>query len=121
MPIGDLVDTFTVEDLFRQLNLHLGKTCINSQSKRDGKQPFLSPLVSLSGDFRWTKQRICSVGRRTSKDQIPGLAIFETSMINPTGVRVYRVEDMLAFFDSRLFRQLCSYFFETPPLGRQCR
>ncbi|KAL7899343.1 hypothetical protein HDV63DRAFT_416817 [Trichoderma sp. SZMC 28014] len=86
MPIGDLVDTFTVEDLFRQLNLHLGKTCINSQSKRDGKQPFLSPLVSLSGDFRWTKQRICSVGRRTSKDQIPGLAIFETSMINPTGV-----------------------------------
>lgn len=98
MPIDDLVDTFTVEDLFWQLNLHLGKTCINSRSEPE----FLSPLVSLSGDFRWTTQRICSRGRETSKDQVPGLAIFKTSMINPTGVRVYRVEDMLAFFDSRL-------------------
>jgi hypothetical protein len=101
VPIGDPMD-FTVEDFFYELNLHLGKTIISSHAKDDDEQPFRSSLVSLSGDFRWTAQRICQVGRRTSKDQIPGLAIFKTSMINPTGVRIYRVEDMLEFFDRRL-------------------
>lgn len=102
MPIGELIDVFAVEDLFYQLDLHLGKTGINLQPKRNGEQPFLSPLVSLSGDFRWTTQRICRVGRMTSKDQIPGLAIFKTALIDPSGVRVYRVEDMLSFLDNRL-------------------
>lgn len=104
MPIGDLTDTYTVEDLFWYLNLHLGKTCINLQPHSHGEQPFLSPLVSLSGDFLWTTQRICRVGRMMSKDsdQIPGLAIFKTSLINPSGVRVYRVDDMLSFLNTRL-------------------
>ncbi|EHK43249.1 uncharacterized protein TrAtP1_001541 [Trichoderma atroviride] len=104
MPIGDLMDNYTVEDLFWHLNLHLGKTCINLQPNSHGEQPFLSPLVSLSGDFRWTAQRICRVGRMISKDrdQMPGLAIFKTSNINPSGVRVYRVEDMLSFLNTRL-------------------
>lgn len=100
VPIGDPMD-LTVEDFFCDLNLHLGKTSITLQPKDNSEQPFRSSLVSLSGDFCWTTQRICQVGRKTSEDQIPGLAIFKTSMINPTGVRIYRVNDMLEFFDRR--------------------
>lgn len=101
VPIDDPMD-LTVEDFFCDLNLHLDKTRINLKAKDDGEQPFLSSLVSLSGDFRWTAQRICRVGKDASKDQIPGLAIFKTALIDPSGVRVYRVKDMLSFLDRRL-------------------
>ncbi|UKZ86277.1 uncharacterized protein TrAFT101_002114 [Trichoderma asperellum] len=101
-PIHDPMESWTVDDVFSELNLHLGKTSVNLQPKCDGEEPFLSSLVSLSSDFRWTAQRICRVGRMTSKDQIPGLAICKTSMIDPSVVRIWRVADMLLFRDTIL-------------------
>ncbi|UKZ83887.1 hypothetical protein TrVFT333_011702 [Trichoderma virens FT-333] len=102
VPIGDLTEFYTVEDFFSELRFHLEKTQINGQEERAGEKPTLSSIVSLSGDFQWTAQRICSVGRRATKDQRPGLAVFETSLIDPSMVRVWRVMDMLLFLDTTM-------------------
>ncbi|PON29412.1 hypothetical protein TGAM01_v201661 [Trichoderma gamsii] len=104
VPIDDPMDISTVEDFFYELSLHLGKTSFNLPPRDDDEQPFRSSLVSLSGDFCWTTQRICRIGRITNKkkDQLPGLAIFKSSTIGSSGVRVWRVEDMLSYLDKRL-------------------
>jgi hypothetical protein len=87
-PYATPMEFNTVDDFFSELNLHLDKTHVSFQRKRGGEEPFLSFFVSLSGDFRWTAQRICRVGRMASKDQIPGLALFKTSTIDPSVVRI---------------------------------
>jgi hypothetical protein len=51
-------------------------------------------------------QRTCRIGREASERfQIPGLAIFETSVVQSGGVHVWRVQDMLDFFENSTARQ----------------
>lgn len=89
-----------MDDVFRELSQHLELTQINQERKINGEEPFLSSFVSLSGHFRWTAQRACKIGKTASEDQLPGLAIFDTSAIEAGGVRIWRVGDMLDFFDT---------------------
>lgn len=96
----DRTEVFTVEDVFRDLSQHLNLTQINRQREIDNKEPFLSPFVSLSGNFRWTAQRACKIGKTASGNQLPGLAIFETSMVKDGGSHIWRVRDMLEFLDN---------------------
>lgn len=109
VPILDPMEPWTFDGIFSELELHLGKTRDNHQSERDGKEPSLSTLVSLSSDFRWTAQRICQVGRKIRKDQdqIPGLAIFKTSKIDPSVVQIWRVADMISILD-QIFLKISS-------------
>lgn len=99
IPICNPIVDLTVDDVFRELSQHLELTQINQERKINGKGPFLSSFVSLSGDFRWTTQRTCKIGKTASEDQLPGLAIFDTSEIEANEVHIWRVGDMLDFFD----------------------
>lgn len=106
VPMSDPIEIWSVDGIFSELELHLKKTNVNNQPEHDGEGLFLSNLVSLSGDFRWAAHRICEVGRKIDQDQdqdqIPGLAIFESSKIDPSVVRVWRVADMITFLDTKL-------------------
>ncbi|KAH9905933.1 hypothetical protein F4778DRAFT_779323 [Xylariomycetidae sp. FL2044] len=96
------LDHIEIVDLFRILAAHLNKTQLHKQQEQEGEDIFLSSLVSLSGDFRWTMQRTCKVGRSTTTaDQSPGLAIFDTAMIKLNDNHIWRVGDMIKFLDSR--------------------
>jgi len=57
-------------------------------------------MVSLSGDFLWTTHNACQKGQTANEDQVAGLAIFETSEIKNNDVLLWRVKDLLDFFDS---------------------
>jgi len=57
-------------------------------------------MVSLSGDLLWTTHTACQRGQTASEDQVAGLAIFQTSKIWESGVHIWRVRDLLKFFDS---------------------
>ena len=100
VPICSLTEDLTTEGIFEELSNHLNKTRINVERQNSGEELFLSRFVSLSGDFRWTAQRICRDGRTASDDEIPGLALFETSVIASSGGYIWRVADMLAFIDN---------------------
>ncbi|KAI3572065.1 hypothetical protein IWW34DRAFT_893917 [Fusarium oxysporum f. sp. albedinis] len=96
----DPVEYFTVDDLFSELGQHLNKTQICLQRQQSGEEPLYTRLVSLSGHFNWTTQKTCKLGEKTGADQVPGLALFESSVIKTSGVHIWRVKDMLAFFDN---------------------
>ncbi|KAH6985537.1 hypothetical protein EDB80DRAFT_756631 [Ilyonectria destructans] len=96
----DPVEYSTIDDLFSELGQHLNKTQICLQQQQSGEEPLYTRLVSLSGHFNWTTQKICKLGETTGADQVPGLALFESSVIKTSGVHIWRVKDMLAFFDN---------------------
>ena len=101
MPTSEATEHWTVHDVLEELREHLNKTQNNLQRQMSGEEPYWSRLVSLSGDFRWTTQRICKTGRLATEGlQIPGLAIFETSVVKRE-VHIWRVQDMFDFLDSR--------------------
>ncbi|KAI1340075.1 hypothetical protein F5Y15DRAFT_415497 [Xylariaceae sp. FL0016] len=97
--VDDPVESTTVEDVFGYLRHHLNKTQADTDE--------LSPLVSLSEDFRWTAQRYCNRARLatnrarfTGFDHVPGLAIFDTEAVRIGGQHLWRVQDMFDFMDS---------------------
>ncbi|KAH6959641.1 hypothetical protein BKA56DRAFT_191552 [Ilyonectria sp. MPI-CAGE-AT-0026] len=96
----DPTEHHTLEDIFSDPSQHLNKTQINLQRQDSGEGLFLSWFVSLSGDFTWTTQKTCKDGKVARANQISGLALFDTSVIKSSGVHIWRVEDMLAFFDN---------------------
>ncbi|KAH7113602.1 hypothetical protein EDB81DRAFT_824713 [Dactylonectria macrodidyma] len=96
----DPVEYYTIDDLFSELGQHLNKTQICLQQQQSGEEPLYTRLVSLSGHFDWTTQKICKLGETTGADQVPGLALFESSVIKTSGVHIWRVKDMLAFFNN---------------------
>jgi hypothetical protein len=96
----DPTEHHTLEDIFSDLSQHLNKTQINLQRQDSGEGRCLSWFVSLSGDFAWTTQKTCKDGKVARANQIPSLALFDTSVIKSSGVHIWRVEDMLAFFDN---------------------
>lgn len=69
-----------VEELVQEVDFHLRKTQINANRKR-GEEQHSSPMVSLSADLLWTTHTTCQRGQMATKDQLAGLAIFQTSMI----------------------------------------
>ena len=88
----------TVEGLVDQVACHLKKTQINSSRKI----PYLSNMVSLSADLLWTTHTACQRGLMANEDQVAGLAIFQTSIIRESGAQIWRVRDLLKFFDCNL-------------------
>ncbi|KAM3498081.1 hypothetical protein MY10362_008587 [Beauveria mimosiformis] len=83
----------SIVDVFEELSRHLQKTeiCLNGSG-------YLSSMVSLSGDFRWTTHRLCKAGKKANEDQIPGLAVFDVEKIQETD-QIWRVSDMFEFLD----------------------
>ena len=79
---------------------HLKKTQINGHRAAKNKEPYLSQLISLSGSFHWAAHTTCLKGRTATEGQEAGLAIFGTSKIRASGVPLWRVGDLLTFFDS---------------------
>ena len=90
----------TIGDLVKEIARHLRKTQINADQIRKGQDAWLSDMVSLSGDLLWTTHTVCQKGEMANKDQVAGLAIFETLKIKEVGVLLWRVKDLLDFFDS---------------------
>jgi len=90
----------TVEGLVEEVACHLKKTQINSNRFQKGEEFYFSQMVSLSGDLLWTTHTACQRGQMASEDQVAGLAIFQTSKIRESGVQIWRVKDLLKFFDS---------------------
>lgn len=99
IPFNNPIEELTVDDAFKKLSQHLYLTQIKKERKDNGEEPYLSSFVSLSGHFRWTAQRACKIDKTASDDEIPGLALFETSAIKAYGVHIWRVEDMVDFLD----------------------
>ncbi|KAJ6781452.1 hypothetical protein PWT90_05211 [Aphanocladium album] len=94
VPCLDPCDRFPTEEVFEELRNHLQKT----QLMHNGES-YLSRMVSLSGNFRWTIHRLCEVGKFAEEDQIPGLAIFNVQKIQEQEVRIWRVKDMFGFLE----------------------
>lgn len=90
----------TVEGLVGEVACHLKKTQINSNRFQKGEEPYFSQIVSLSGDLLWTTHTACQRGQMANEDQVAGLAVFQTSKIRESGVQIWRVRDLLKFFDS---------------------
>jgi len=95
---GETCDT--VEGLVGEVAHHLKKTQINSNRLQKGEELYFSNMVSLSGDLLWTTHNACQRGQMASEDQVAGLAIFQTSKIRESDVLIWRVSDLLKFFDS---------------------
>jgi hypothetical protein len=89
-----------IEGLVEEVAYHLKKTQINANRLRRGEAPYFSQMVSLSGDLLWTTHTACQKGRIAGEDQVAGLAFFQTSKIRKSGGQVWRVKDLLEFFDS---------------------
>ncbi len=90
----------TISELVEVVANHLRKTQINIRRQARNEDFYLSPAVSLSGSFLWTMHTTCLKGQRASENQEAGLAIFDTSRIKARGVPLWRVKDLLTFFDS---------------------
>lgn len=90
----------TIGDLVKEIARHLKKTQINADQMRKRQGAYFSEMVSLSGDLLWTMHTACQRGKMAKKDQVAGLAIFETLKIKESGVCLWRVKDLLDFFDS---------------------
>ncbi|OAA35876.1 hypothetical protein BBO_08528 [Beauveria brongniartii RCEF 3172] len=84
----------SIVDVFQELSRHLQETqiCRNDSG-------YLSSMVSLSGDLRWTTHGLCEVGKKANEDQIPGLAVFDVKKIQETD-QIWRVSDMFEFLDN---------------------
>jgi hypothetical protein len=90
-----------IEGFVEEVGYHLKKTQINADRLRRREAPYFSQMVSLSGDLLWTTHTACKKGQMASEDQVPGLAFFQTSEIGESGGQIWRVKDLLEFFDSK--------------------
>jgi len=77
-----------VEGLVDELAHHLKKTQLNVDRRRTGKELYLSQMISLNGDLLWTMHTACQKGKMVDEDQVAGLAIFQTSKIQESGVHL---------------------------------
>jgi hypothetical protein len=89
-----------IEGFVEEVARHLKKTQINADRLQRRKAPYVSGMISLSGDLRWTTHTACQKGRMAGEDQVAGLAFFETPKIGKSGGQLWRVKDLLEFFDS---------------------
>ncbi|KAL8855546.1 MAG: hypothetical protein Q9178_007815 [Gyalolechia marmorata] len=90
----------TVSDLVGEVVMHLKKTQINERRASRAEERYLSQLILLSGSFRWALHTTCLKGRTATEGQEAGLAIFDTSKIKASGIHLWRVRDLLTFFQS---------------------
>lgn len=89
-----------IKGLVQATAFHLKKTQINAERVRNEQEVKLSQMVSLSGDLRWTMHTTCQRGQQAKEGQAAVLAIFDTSKIQKTRAQLWRVKDLLKFFDS---------------------
>jgi hypothetical protein len=89
----------TIGGLVEETASHLRKTQINTNRMRNNQDHYLSQMASLSGDFLWTMHTACQKGQVAEEDLAAGLAIFQTSKIKEPGMLLWRVKDLLDFFD----------------------
>ena len=110
MPIGKAHTDGTVGAFYKELERQLSKYQTKLLSRVSAKHntgtetgPPLPPsaLVSLSGDFRWTVQKACKIYRASSESIVPGVAVFETACAKDVDCFLYRVADLIDWFDSR--------------------
>lgn len=117
-PVNDPVKDYTMVEFHKHLSDHLNKTWLATRPIQYRPPP--SNFVSLSADFRWTAQRACQNGKTApEKDDggndkyIPGLAIFNTSIIQShKNWHIWRVSDIEEFFlgtTSPIDRYLCRW------------
>ena len=90
----------TIGDIVEEIARHLRKTQIKADPTRKGQGACFSNMISLSGNLLWTTHTVCQRGKMANEDQMAGLAIFETLKIKERGVLLWRVKDLLDFFDS---------------------
>jgi hypothetical protein len=102
-PIGKAHTDGTVPALFRELERQLAKYRNKVHQRASHKSAATegppSALVSLSGDFRWTVQKACKIYRASSETIVPGVAVIESARAKAFDSVLYRVSDLLEFFD----------------------
>lgn len=110
-----------INGLVQATAFHLRKTQISKYRKPNRHEACLSQMVSLSGNLQWTMHTTCQKGKTANEDQDAGLAIFDTSKTKETGVPLWRVKDLLDFFDSNPRFNGSKIDPYAKDLGKKCR
>jgi hypothetical protein len=92
--------TNSMAQLVDDLENHLQKTRNNQNIPRTSPHFFSSPLISLSGHLAWTIHAARQRDKGSRSDRRAFFVICGTAELRANGTNFWRVEDMIAFFDS---------------------
>jgi hypothetical protein len=92
--------THCMAQLVLDLENHLQKTRKNQYLERTNPHYFASPLISLSGSLAWTVHAARLRDKGARQNQLSVVVVCQTSRLNSSDTKFWRVADMIAFFDS---------------------